>query len=119
MRCEIRIKPFDPGTIQLVTRKVDDFMKIHPSCLLTTLLLVVLVLVSCSKDDDIMPMEADGPDLPETPFNYVNISLPAHFTMNVPGQPLPTSVNGNDNSPVNNPVTNEGATLGRVLFYDK
>ncbi|WP_445750098.1 cytochrome-c peroxidase, partial [Polaribacter sp.] len=41
------------------------------------------------------------------------------FTTNVPGQPLPTSINGTDNTPTNNPITNEGATLGRVLFYDK
>lgn len=39
--------------------------------------------------------------------------------MNVPGQRLSTSVNGLDNTPANNPVTNDGATLGRVLFYDK
>ncbi len=94
-------------------------MKNKPSLLLATFSLAVLVLASCSKDDDTMPMDTDGPDLPETPFDYVNISLPAHFTMNVPGQPLPTSVNGTDNSPAGNPVTNEGATLGRVLFYDK
>ena len=37
----------------------------------------------------------------------------------MPGQTLPTSINGLDNTPIDNPITNEGATLGRVLFYDK
>ncbi|MFC3096111.1 cytochrome-c peroxidase [Alteromonas sediminis] len=58
-------------------------------------------------------------NLPSTPFDYETLNLPAHFTTNVPGQPLPTSINGLDNTPDSNPVTNDGATLGRVLFYDK
>lgn len=48
--------------------------------------------------------------LPSTPFNYANPSLPQHFmgpnTMEL------------DNTPDNNRITNEGTTLGRVLFYD-
>ncbi|MDM7860487.1 cytochrome c peroxidase [Alteromonas sp. ASW11-36] len=58
-------------------------------------------------------------DLPDVPYDYETLDLPAHYTMDVPGQRLPTSVNGLDNTPANNPVTNDGATLGRVLFYDK
>ncbi|MFK8058242.1 MAG: cytochrome c peroxidase [Saprospiraceae bacterium] len=34
------------------------------------------------------------------------------------GLPFPTYLRF-DNTPSNNPITNEGATLGRVLFYDK
>jgi len=49
-------------------------------------------------------------DLPATPYDYANIQLPAHF-----GQSLRP---GGDNTPADNPVTNDGATLGRVLFYD-
>ncbi|WP_321538860.1 cytochrome-c peroxidase [Flavobacterium piscinae] len=44
--------------------------------------------------------------------------MPSHFLTNA-GGPLPTSINGTDNMPINNPITNDGATLGRVLFYDK
>lgn len=33
-------------------------------------------------------------------------------------QPVPNYIN-RDNIPASNPITNEGATLGRVLFYDK
>lgn len=56
-------------------------------------------------------------DLPQTPFDYVNLNLPAHF-LNNDGGTLPSSINGTDNNPLSNPVTNAGATLGRVLFYD-
>ncbi|MFY8026110.1 MAG: cytochrome-c peroxidase, partial [Sediminibacterium sp.] len=52
------------------------------------------------------------------PFDYVNLNLPAYFFVNAGGG-APTSVNGIDNTPANNTITNNGATLGRVLFYDK
>lgn len=57
-------------------------------------------------------------ELPDTPFDYATLNLPAHFVTNIPGQNLATSVNGTDNTPADNPITNDGATLGRVLFYD-
>jgi len=57
-------------------------------------------------------------DLPATPYNYSNIQLPPYFTIN-DGGPVATSVNGLDNTPATNPVTDKGATLGRVLFYDR
>ncbi len=50
-------------------------------------------------------------NLPASPYNYANPDLPAHFRAN--------QVQNLDNTPNNNPVTNNGATLGRVLFYDK
>lgn len=53
------------------------------------------------------------PVLPPVPYDYVNLNLPAHFTN-------PTfDINFWDNTPGNNPLTDNGATLGRVLFYDK
>lgn len=51
------------------------------------------------------------PVLPETLAQYANFPLPAHF--NTP------QLNNINNTPATNPVTNAGATLGRVLFYDK
>ena len=58
-------------------------------------------------------------NLPAKPYNHAVIAdLPGYFKTNGPG-PLPTSVNGLDNAPLDNPVTDYGATLGRVLFYDK
>ncbi len=56
------------------------------------------------------------PILPVTAYDY-SVNLPAYFFTNAQG-PLPTSINGLDNTPVDNPTTNDGATLGRVLFYD-
>ena len=51
------------------------------------------------------------PVLPDTTYNYANPSLPAHF--------LAGDVGAIDTTPAANPTTNAGATLGRVLFYDK
>ncbi len=50
-------------------------------------------------------------NLPASPFNYAAPTLPAHL--------LTPPILAQDNTPGNNPVTNAGATLGRVLFYDK
>jgi cytochrome c peroxidase len=49
------------------------------------------------------------PFLPNTPYNYANIPLPIDVVNNLSGM---------DNTPTNNPITDHGATLGRVLFYD-
>lgn len=51
-------------------------------------------------------------NLPETPYTYDGFQLPFYFTA--------PAVASTDNTPANtNAVTNDGATLGRVLFYDK
>jgi cytochrome c peroxidase len=55
----------------------------------------------------------ETPALPPAAFHYA-VPLPAHFQAAIDGQ----SVAGTDNSPANNPVTDAGAALGRVLFYD-
>ncbi len=86
----------------------------------TLAVLAVFLCFSCKKDE---PVETIHPlaalNLPAVPYNYAVLSdIPAHFTNNA-GGPLNTSVNGTDNTPLNNPVTDHGATLGRVLFYDK
>lgn len=91
-------------------------------------LLVTIAIIACNKNDQtvVTPTitSTDNPaitaalNLPTVPFDYVNLNLPAYFFING-GGPAPTSVNGIDNTPVNNPTTNNGATLGRVLFYDK
>ncbi|HKK88626.1 MAG TPA: cytochrome c peroxidase [Saprospiraceae bacterium] len=80
-----------------------------------------VLLTSCSEEDhmDEMLDTQSELNLPDEAYDYENLDLPSHFTTNVAGQPLPTSVNGIDNTPTDNPVTNDGATLGRVLFYDK
>ena len=58
------------------------------------------------------------PDLPTVPddyFGYAVENLPAHF--GDPDQFL--SAVSFDNTPADNQITNPGATLGRLLFYDK
>lgn len=50
-------------------------------------------------------------NLPSTPYNYANPTLPAHL--------LTQLIRAQSNEPANNRVTDAGATLGRVLFYDK
>jgi cytochrome c peroxidase len=50
------------------------------------------------------------PHLPETPYNYAQPDLPAHFKTR--------EARRFDNTPRDNPTTDDGATLGRVLFYD-
>ena len=84
------------------------------------LLVIVLICFACSSENEnYEPVSASILNLPNEPYDYINLNLPSHFINNVPGQPLPTSVNGIDNTPADNPITNDGATLGRVLFYDK
>src|SRR5205814_2135734 len=48
--------------------------------------------------------------LPETSYNYAAVELPAHYKTR--------AVRDLDNTPRDNPITDAGATLGRVLFYD-
>ena len=50
-------------------------------------------------------------NLPEQPYNYADPELPAFFDLMVNTD--------EDNTPNNNHITDEGATLGRILFYDK
>lgn len=92
-----------------------------PKFLNALLFVAACVYLSCKKeaplpggDDSLSEL-----NLPAEPYNYaVAVNLPDHFKINAPG-PLQTSVNGLDNAPLDNPVTDHGATLGRVLFYDK
>ena len=90
----------------------------HKSILAATVLFVAFAFISCNKDDGYEPIAESALNLPNTPFDYASLTLPSHFTTNA-GGPLPTSINGTDNTPTTNPITNDGATLGRVLFYDK
>jgi cytochrome c peroxidase len=58
----------------------------------------------------VKPSTARTLRLPDTPYRYANIDLPAHFRT--------PAARRFDNTPPDNPVTDHGATLGRVLFYD-
>jgi cytochrome c peroxidase len=75
----------------------------------------LISLSSCQTDNPVNEadqnlvsqyLDVDLNDLP----NYENPDYPVHYDANIQNQ---------DNSPNNNPTTNEGANLGRVLFYDQ
>ncbi len=75
---------------------------------------LVALTYSCSNpDQDLEGINGDISgmlNLPQEPYNYANPDLPSHFLTN--------NIEGIDNTPNNNQVTDAGATLGRVLFYD-
>jgi cytochrome c peroxidase len=90
---------------------------IQPKMLFISGISALLVIIACNKNNDdtndpapVDPVAA-ALNLPATPFNYANPVLPAHMTT--------PNIVGQINTPAGNPITDNGATLGRVLFYDK
>ena len=90
----------------------NQFMPGKKFFIITYLVLSVFLFQNCSKKDAgsiDTGQQATVLNLPQTPYNYSDIPFPAHIT---------AALAANDNTPVNNVITNDGATLGRVLFYD-
>ncbi len=86
------------------------------SIAIAILTVVVLAFQFCSKNETGLTGSTTTtttstiqPVLPAVPFNYV-MNYPAHIQL---------ALSANDNTPADNAMTNDGATLGRVLFYDK
>ncbi|MBO6496949.1 MAG: c-type cytochrome [Roseivirga sp.] len=78
------------------------------------MLLASASMFACQQEGEDLDLDNDFTEvisLPDEPYNYSNIDLPAHFVTN--------EVGAIDNTPIDNVVTDAGATLGRVLFYDK
>ncbi|MGH1365763.1 MAG: cytochrome-c peroxidase [Calditrichia bacterium] len=79
------------------------------------ILALLSVLLSCGNDQS--PVMQDEEELLSTPIlpanidNYASPELPAHIRV--------AEIQITDNLPANNPITDAGATLGRVLFYDR
>ncbi|WP_375559632.1 cytochrome-c peroxidase [Bernardetia sp. OM2101] len=84
------------------------------------LLLFSLGIYSCKEKETVSPNSQNTVlNLPDEPFNYSNIDFPAHFSApDLHGGPQ-NSILNSDNTPTTNQITDAGATLGRVLFYDK
>lgn len=82
---------------------------------LTFLAAVLLLSATLSKDFAIFnaasSVNPDAPVLPDTPLDY-DIEFPEHVMQQPWGPPI-------DPNTINDLITPEGATLGRVLFYDK
>lgn len=70
-----------------------------------SLALAATVVFSCQKNAEDLPYKGDSLSLPSAVYNYANPDVPANF-QDVVSDPKFR-------------VTDDGATLGRVLFYDK
>ncbi len=95
-------------------------MRIKQSIVIAALAAIPVLFQFCSKTDtttstgDVSDpqavISASTPvRLPATPYQYGNQALPVHVA---------NALAATNNTPVTNPITNDGATLGRVLFYD-
>ena len=79
---------------------------------------MIIVILSCRKDPVIEAYQAPEPEIPYIPslpdelYDYEAHIFPSYFT----DDPLLNLLNTLDDA---NQLSNEGATLGRVLFYDK
>ena len=60
---------------------------------------------------------AGRPVLPYPTYSYADAEQ--NYPRHIVDPNLPGNLRVLDNTPANNPVTNAGATLGRVIFYDK
>ena len=72
--------------------------------------LVAFVLALTVSPLSSRPAAQAALNLPDPAYRYAAVELPAHF--NRPGR-------SDDNTPPDNPLTDGGAALGRVLFYDQ
>ncbi len=74
----------------------------------------IAVAAATAASQPAVPKRRPLPVLPDPPYRYDDTLLPRHFT-----EPDgPESIAAADNTPSDNPTTDAGATLGRVLFYD-
>lgn len=89
------------------------FGRTHPVALVL-LLGITFIFVACTKDPPPAPIgtaENSGPHLPVVPYDYTIPPLPPQFNSAL--------LELLESTPGDNPITNAGATLGRVLFYDR
>ena len=79
------------------------------------LLVIASGVAECGEEHPSRSWLRAAPTLPESSYAYSlgRAPLPRHFIFDVTGSAM-----REDNTPADNPVTDAGATLGRVLFYD-
>lgn len=97
------------GTIQIM-RQVMKLQTFN-----VVILWACMVLFHACKPDRLPPeflLPAHQPILPDVPYDYEGFIFPPHFSESAALQLF-------ENLPSDNPLTDEGATLGRVLFYDR
>jgi cytochrome c peroxidase len=80
-------------------------MKTNFALVMTALVSLSLLLVQCNKSNN-THAQANAPTLPESPYHY---QIDSNNMM----------LGSRNNTPNDNKLTDAGATLGRVLFFDK
>lgn len=76
------------------------------------IIILVIAVSACEEDNSFSDPGTNSPlNLPSSTFDYIAFSQPETFADDF------TTVQSNE--PSYNPISNDGATLGRVLFYDK
>ncbi|WP_228438900.1 cytochrome-c peroxidase [Chryseobacterium pennae] len=88
--------------------------------------LIMLGIVSCQNDNMLEPISGENPEVSALSKARLSNTLAAFFGNNIDlnnlanysNQEIPSHII-RGNSTYMNPVTDAGATLGRVLFYDK
>ena len=88
----------------------------HPKLLIAATTSCLFVFLACNKSSENNTIPPTDPiatylNLPATSYNYANPVLPGYLTS--------PNINDQVNTPAGNAITDNGATLGRVLFYDK
>ncbi|WAC02193.1 cytochrome-c peroxidase [Lacinutrix neustonica] len=84
------------------------------------LIIAAFLLIACTNDDSATDSSTSVVEEPPTiSFDFSNLlAINFNSLLNYSEQYSPAYVT-KDNTPAGNPITNEGATLGRILFYDK
>ncbi len=72
------------------------------------LVIACLVLIACAKEDTASTDVLVPPTLPDEVYDYTSVDLSMHPDLGF----------GNSSQFLENQVSDQGATLGRVLFYD-
>ena len=77
--------------------------------------LLYVIIYSCSSNNNTDTDQVDNTLIPVDLSSYFTIDFNA--LPNYANQDIPNYIT-KDNTPASNPITDEGAILGRVLFYD-
>lgn len=81
---------------------------------LISLSILCILLFSCNKTEEVYEDLGNYPNVKAAFGTKIDLDNLIDYA----GQTVPTYIT-KDNTTLGNPITNKGATLGRVLFYDK
>ncbi len=101
-----------------MTRQTSRALLLYATSACVMLVYLTLAYVESADAAQHGQSVARAPTLPTIGYSYANAALPQHFFTDTIRSRNQDSVISKDNTPANNPVTDAGAALGRVLFYD-